>query len=65
MNTKAQGCRLLLYLKLVAAAQKSLLGRNLPSIIYSEGRKGKGYMAGIKVAGSDTNTNTHRESENY
>lgn len=33
MNTKTQGCWLLLYLKLVAAALKSLLGRNLPSII--------------------------------
>lgn len=32
MNTKPQECRLLLYLDLAAVAQKSLLGRNLPSI---------------------------------
>lgn len=41
------------------------LGQESSFHYYSEGRKGKGYMAGIKVAGSDTNTNTHRESENY
>jgi len=49
MNTKAQGCRLLLYLKLVAAAQKSLLGRNLPSIIIVRGGKVKGTWPALKL----------------
>lgn len=41
MNTKPQECRLLLYLNLAAAAQTSLLGRNLSSItiiIVSDGK---------------------------